>query len=113
MGVIVPHVILVSPSVKPPFLFSHNVGTKGVVGAHTVEEKEEWFYKWADDYDVWNDYSYTRTNENEPGSSHTFTGNNSFLKLTKTKHNGKLKTRIISEVPTSIKSELYISEHQK
>ena len=68
---------------------------------------------WADKYDVWNDYSQTSTNENEPGSSHTFKGNNSVFKLTKTKHNGKSKTRIMSEVPTSIKSDFYIGERQK
>ena len=83
------------------------------LGAHIMEEKEGWFYGWADKYDVWNDYSHTSTNENEPSSSHTFTGNNSIFKLTKTKHNGKSKTRIVSEVPTSIKSDFYIGERQK
>ena len=53
--------------------------SNNTLGAHVVEEKEGWFYKWADNYDVWNDYSYTPTNENEPGSSHTFTGDNSIL----------------------------------
>ena len=87
--------------------------SNNTLGAHVVEEKEEWCYKWADNYDVWNDYSYTPTNEDEPGSSHTFTGNNSIFKLTKTKHNGESKTRIVSEVPTSIKSDFYIDERQK
>ena len=67
----------------------------------------------ADKYNVWNNYHHISTNENEPGSSHTFTGNNSVFKLTKTKHNGKSKTRIVSEVPTSIKSDFYIGERQK
>ena len=75
--------------------------------------KEGWFYGWADKYDVWNDHSYIPKNENEPGSSHTFTGNNSTFKLTKTKHNGKSKTRTVSEVPTSIKSDFYIGKRQK
>ena len=61
------------------------------LGAHIVEEKEGWFYGWADKYDVWNDYSHTPTDGNEPGSSHTFTGNNSTFRLTKTKHNGSQK----------------------
>ena len=78
-----------------------------------MEEKEGWFYGWADKYDVWNYYSHTSNNENEPSSSHTFTGNNSVFKLTKTKHNRKSKTRIVSEVPTSIKSDFYIGERQK
>ena len=53
------------------------------LGAHIVEEKEERFYGWANKYDTWNDYSYTPTKENEPGSSHIFTGENSIFKLTK------------------------------
>ena len=32
-----------------------------ILGAHIVEEKEKWFYGWADKYDVWNNYSYTPT----------------------------------------------------
>ena len=80
--------------------------------AYIVEEKEGWFYKWADKYNMWNDYSYTPTKENEPGSSYTFTGDNSIFKLTKIKHNGRSKTRIMSEVPTSIKSDFYIGKHQ-
>ena len=82
-------------------------------GAHIVEEKEVWFYEWADKYDERNNCYYTPTEENEPGSLHTSTGNNSILKLTKTKHNGSLKTRLVSEIPTSVKSEFYIGERQK
>ena len=55
-----------------------------ILGAHVLEEKEEWFYEWANNYDMWNDYSYTPTKENELGSSHTFTGDNNIFKLTKT-----------------------------
>ena len=87
--------------------------SNNTLGAHIVEEKEGWFYEWADNYDLWNDCSYTPTKENEPGSSHTFTGNDSIFKLTKTKHNGRSKTRLVSEVPTSVKSNFYIGEHQK
>ena len=91
-----------------------NTGLKSnnTLGAHIVEEKEVSFYQWADKYDVWNDYSYTPTKENGPGSSHTFTNDNSMFNLTKTKHNGGSKTRIVSEVPTSIKSDFYIGERQ-
>ena len=83
------------------------------LGAHIVEENEGWFYGRADEYDVWNNYSHTSTNENEPSSSHTFMGNNSIFKLTKTKHKRKSKTRIVSEVPTSIKLDFYIGEGKK
>ena len=85
--------------VKPAVIHENNHGntkitdtrlkSNNTIGAHIVEEKEEWFYGLADKYDVCNDYSYTPTKENEPGSSHTFTGDNSIFKLTKTKHNGK------------------------
>ena len=51
--------------------------------------------------------------ENEPGSLHTFMGNDSIFKLTKTKHNGRLKTILLSEMPTSMKSDFYIGERQK
>ena len=53
------------------------------LGAYIVEEKEGWFYEWADKYDVWNDYSYTFTKENELGNSYAFTDDNSIFKLTK------------------------------
>ena len=107
---------------KPVVVYESNNGamklaetglkSNNTLGAHIMEEKEGWFYKWADKYDVWNDYSYTPTKENEPGSSNRFTGDNIIFKLTKTKHNGKSKTRIVSEAPTSIKSDFYSGERQ-
>ena len=86
-------------------LVNNEMKSNNTIGAHIVEEKEGWFYEWADTYDKWNDYYHTPTEENEPGSSHTFTGDNSILKLSKTKHNGKSTTRLLSEVPISIKSD--------
>ena len=88
------------------------IDSNHTLGDHIVEENEGWFYRWADKYDVWNKYPHTSTNENEPSSSHTFTGNNGIIKLNKTKHNGKSKTRIVGEVPTSIKSDFYIGKRQ-
>ena len=43
-----------------------DIGLKSnnILGAHIVEEKEGWFYEWADKYDVRNDYSNTPTKEN-------------------------------------------------
>ena len=81
-----------------------------ILGAHILEEKEEWFYQWADNYDVWNNDSYTPTKSTEMRGSHTFIGDTGIFNLTKTKHNGKLKTRIVSEVSTSNKSNFYISK---
>ena len=80
-----------------------NTGLKSnnILGAHALEENEEWFYQLTDKYDVWNNHSYTPTKGNELGGSHTFTGDTSVFKLIKTKHNRKSKTRIVSEVTIS------------
>ena len=109
--------------VKPVVVHENNHGStklantglnsNNILGARIVEEKEGLFYGWADMYDEWNNYYYTPTEDNEPEISHTFTGDNSILKLTKTKHNGRSKTRLVSEVPTSIESNFYIGERQK
>ena len=64
-------------------------------------------------YDEWNNYYHTPTEENEPGASHTFTGDDSIFKLTKTNNNKKSKSRLVSEVPTSVKSDFYIGRRQK
>ena len=87
--------------------------SNNTIVAYIVEEKERCFYEWADTYDEWNDYYHIPTKENAPGSSHTFTGDNIIFKLTKTKHNGELKTRLVHEVFTSVESEFYIGERQK
>ena len=43
--------------------------------------------------------------------SHTFNADNSVFNFTKTKHNGKSKTRIVSEVPESNnRTDFYIGE---
>ena len=36
-----------------------NTGLKpnNILGAHVLEKKEEWFYEWADNYDMWNNNS--------------------------------------------------------
>ena len=94
-------------------LANNGLNSNNTIGAHIVEETEEWFCEWADTYDQWNDYYYIPTEENEPGRSHTFTGDNNIFELTKTKHNGKSKTRLVSEVSTSVKSDFYIGKRQK
>ena len=83
-----------------------------IPGAHVLEQKEEWFYQLADNYDVWNNDSCTLTKGNEVGGSHTFTGDTGVFNPTKTKHNRKLKTRIVNEVSTSNNSDFYISIRQ-
>ena len=102
---------------NPQFIpHKHNGGVERVTTElepdSVLEEKEEWFYQWADNYDVWNNDSYTPTKSTEMRGSHTFIGDTGIFNLTKTKHNGKLKTRIVSEVSTSNKSDFYINERQ-
>ena len=77
-----------------------------------LKEKEEWFYQWANNYDLWGKNPYTLTKGNEIGGSHTFNVDNSVFNLTKTKHNRKSKTRIMSEVSTSDESDFCIGERQ-
>ena len=66
-----------------------------ILGAHIVEEKEGCFYGWADTYDEWNNYYHNPAEENEPGSSHTFTGDDSIFELTKTKTTGNRKQDLL------------------
>ena len=78
-----------------------------------LEEEEDGFYQWVDKYDLWDNNPYTPTKGNEMGGSHTFNVDNSVFNLTKTKHNGKSKTRIVSEVSTlNNKSDFYIGKCQ-
>ena len=78
-----------------------------------LKEEEDGFYQWADNYDQWDNNPYTRMEENEMRVSHTFNVDNSVFNLTETKHNGKSKTRIVSEVCTSPnKSDVYIGKRQ-
>ena len=83
-----------------------------ILGAHVLEKKEELFYQWTDNYDVWNSNSYSPTKGIEIGGSHTFTSNTDVINLTKTKHNGKSKTKIVSEVSTSNELNFYIGKRQ-
>ena len=78
-----------------------------------ILEEEDTVYQWADKYDQWDNSPYTPTNGNEVGGSRTFNVDNSVFNLTKTKHNGKLKTRIVSEVSASHnKPDFYIGKRQ-
>ena len=56
---------------------------------------------------------YTPEEGNETGDSHAFNVDNSVFNFTKTIHNGKSKTRMVSGVSTSNnKSDFYIGKHQ-
>ena len=78
-----------------------------------LKEEEYGFYQWADKYDQWDNNPYTPVERNKTGGSHIFNVDNSVFNLTKTKHNRKLKTKIVSEVSTSNnKSDFYIGKCQ-
>ena len=42
-----------------------------ILGAHILEEKEEWFYQCADNYDIWNSDFYSPKKGMELAGSHT------------------------------------------
>ena len=78
-----------------------------------LEEEEDGFYRWADKYDQWDINPYTPVEGNKMGGSHTCNVDNSVSNLTKTKHDEKSKTRIMSKVSISNnKSDFYIGERQ-
>ena len=83
------------------------------IGAHIVEGNKNSFYEWMDTYDEWNGYNHGPTEEYESGSSHTFTGDSNTFTTTKIKHDGTSKTRLASEIPTSVNSDFYTSKRQK
>ena len=94
-------------------LTDNGLKSNNTIGAHILEEKEGQFYEWTDTYDEWNNYYHTPTEEKEPRSSHTFMGDNNIFKLTKINHNGISKTRLVSEISASVKSDFYIGKRQK
>ena len=94
-------------------IVDNGLDSDNTIGAHIMEEKEEWSYEWTDTYDQWNDYYHIPTEENGPGSSYMFTGDSNIFELTRIRHNGKSKTRLVSEVSTSVKSYFYIGKCQK
>ena len=95
----------------------HNGGleqvTTELVPDIVLEEEAYGFYHWADKYDQWDDNPYTPDEGNEMGGSYTFNTDKHIFNLIKTKHNGKSKTRIVSEVSISnIRFDFYIGKRQ-
>ena len=83
------------------------------ISAHIVEGRKESLYDWVDTYDKWNEYYHTSIEEDESGSSHMFTDDNDIFAITKIKHNGISKTRLVSDTSTSMNSDSYTGERQK
>ena len=78
-----------------------------------LEEEEDGFYQWADQYDQWDNTSYTPVEEGDTGGSHTFNVDNCVFNITKIKRDGTSKTKTVSELSESSKnSEFYIRERQ-
>ena len=84
--------------------------SNNILGAHIVKEKEEWFYGWVDTYDEWNNYYHNPTEENEPGSSHTFTDDDSILNLPRPSTTGDRKQDLLVKY---LHLDFYIGERQK
>ena len=84
----------------PQFIVQkHNGGVKQVNNElepnSVLEEKEEWFYLWANNYDGWNNNPSVPTNRNEIGNSHTFYSDTSvFSPLTKPNITGNRKQEL-------------------
>ena len=77
------------------------------------EEEEDRFHQWADQYDQWDNTSYTPVDEDDVGGSHTFNVDNHAFDITKIKLGGTPKTRAVSELSeSSNKSDFYINKRQ-
>ena len=50
-----------------------------------ILEKEDGFYQWSDNYDRWDNTSYTSVDEDDTGGSHPFNVDNRVFNITKTK----------------------------
>ena len=65
----------------------HNGGLEQVntelVPNIVLEEKEDWFYQWNNNYYMWDNNPYTPTKGYKMGVSHTFNVDNSVFNLTK------------------------------
>ena len=78
-----------------------------------ILEEEDDFYQWADKFDQLDNTSYQPVEEDEVVESNTFNNDNCVFNITKTKRNGKSKTRTVSEMSElSNKSDFYINKHQ-
>ena len=65
-----------------------------ILVAHVLEEKEKWFYQWADNYNVGNSDSYSFKKGIEMGGSHTFTGDTDVSTLPKPNITGSQKQKL-------------------
>ena len=78
-----------------------------------VEEEEDGFYQWADQYDQWNTTPYIPIIDDDVRSSHTFNIDNLLFNLTKIKRDGTSKTRVVSKLSESNnKLDFYIGKRQ-
>ena len=78
-----------------------------------VEEEEDNFHQCADQYDQWDNTSYTPVEEDDMGGSHTFNVDNHVYNIIKIKRDWTSKTRTVSELSeSSNKLDFYIGERQ-
>ena len=87
--------------------------TLELVPSIIIEEEEDVFHQWSDQYDQWDNTSYLPVNEDDVGGSHTFNVDNPVFNLTKIKWDGTSKTSVVSNLSeSSNKLDLYISKRQ-
>ena len=70
----------------------------------TVEEEENKFYQWVDQYDQWDTTSYTPVTDNNVEGSHKFNLNNLLFNLTKIKRDRTSKTVRLFELVKGVNS---------
>ena len=78
-----------------------------------ILKEENGFHQWAEQYDQWDNTSYTPVDEDDVGGSHAFNVDNNVFNITKIKQGGTSKTRTVSELfESSNKSDFYIGQRQ-
>ena len=77
------------------------------------EEEEGGFHHRADQYNQWDNTSYTPVNEDDMGGSHLFNVDKPVFNIAKIKQDETSKTRAVSELfELSNKSDLFIGKRQ-
>ena len=62
------------------------------------EKKEEKFYQWVDQYNLWDTTPYTLVTNKVVGNFYIFNLDNPLFNLTKIKRDGTSKTRVVSKL---------------
>jgi len=63
-----------------------------------LEEEEDGFHQWADQYDQWDNTLYTPVTDNDVGGSQTFNVDIPVFNLTKIIRDLTSKTRVVNKI---------------